>query len=37
MRPGDVGEVPVTYMKHRKGCRISRDVVEAAEGLENEM
>ena len=37
MRPSDVGEVPVTHMKQRKGCRMSCDVGEAAEGLENEL
>ena len=35
--PGDVREVPVTYVKQRKGCRMTRDVGEAAEGLENEL
>ena len=35
--PGDVSEVPMTYVKQRKGCRMSCDVDEAAEGLENEL
>ena len=35
--PGDVGEVPVTYVKQWKVCRMSCDVGEAAEGLENEL
>ena len=35
--PGDVGEVPMTYMKQRNGCRTSWDVGKAAEGLENEL
>ena len=35
--PGDVDEVPITYVKQRNGCRTSCDVGEAAEGLENEM
>ena len=34
--PGDRGEVPVTYVKQLKGCRISCDVGEATEGLDNE-
>ena len=34
--PGDVGEVPMTYVKQRTGCRMSCDVGKAAEGLENE-
>ena len=33
--PGDVGEVPVTYVKQGKGCRMSCDVGEATKGLEN--
>ena len=44
--PGNVREVPVMYrrcsngrvgtvVKRRKGCRMSCDVDEAAEGLEN--
>ena len=35
--PGDVCEVPMTYVKQRKGCRMSCDVGKAAEGLENEL
>ena len=35
--PGDVGEVPMTYMNQRNGCRMSCDVGKAAEGLENEL
>ena len=35
--PGDVGEVPMAYVKQRKGCRMSCDVVKASEGLENEL
>ena len=31
----DVGEVPMTQVKQRKGCRMSYDVDKAAEGLEN--
>ena len=34
--PGEVREVPVTWVKQRKGCRMTCDVGEAAEGLENE-
>ena len=34
--PGDVSEVPVTQEKQKKGWRISCDVDEAIEGLENE-
>ena len=34
--PGDVGEVPVTQVKQRKGCRMSCDVGEAMQDLENE-
>ena len=32
----DIGEVPITYVKQRKVCRMSCDVGKAAEGLENE-
>ena len=32
--PGDVAEVSMTYVKQRKGCRMSCDVGKAAEGLE---
>ena len=35
--PGDVGEEPVTYEKRKKGWRMSCDVGEATEGLENEL
>ena len=35
--PGEVREVPVTLVKQRKGCRMTCDVGEAAEGLENEL
>ena len=35
--PGDVGQVPVTKVKQREGCRMSCDVGEATEGLENEL
>ena len=35
--PGDVGEVPMMWVKQRKGCRMSCDVGKAAEGLENEL
>ena len=35
--PGDVGEVAVTWVKQRKGCRMSCDVDEAAERLEIEL
>ena len=35
--PVDVGEVPMTYVKQRKGCRMTCDVGKAAEGLENEL
>ena len=31
----DVGEVPMTQLKQRKGSRMSCDVGKAAEGLEN--
>ena len=34
--PDDVGEVLVTYVKLRKSCRMSSDVGETTEGLENE-
>ena len=33
----DVREVPMTEVKQRKGCRMSCDVDEAVEGLENEL
>ena len=33
----DVGEVPMTYVKQRKDCRMSCDVGKAADGLENEL
>ena len=35
--PGDVCEVPVKYVKQRKGCRMICDVGEATKGLENEV
>ena len=35
--PGDVGELPMTWVKQRKGCKMSCDVGKAAEGLENEL
>ena len=35
--PGDVSEEPVTYQKRKKDWRISYDVGEATEGLENEL
>ena len=35
--PGDVSEVPVTYEKRKKGRRMSCDVGETTEGLENEL
>ena len=35
--PGDVGEVSMTQVKQRNGCRTSCDVGKAAEGLENEL
>ena len=35
--PGDVGEVPVTYVKQRKGYKMSCDVGEANEVLKNEV
>ena len=35
--PGDVGEVPMMYVKQQNGCRTSCDVGKAAEGLENEL
>ena len=35
--PGDVSENPVTYEKQKKGRRMSCDVGEATEGLENEL
>ena len=34
--PGDVSEEPVTQEKRKKGCRMSCDVGEATEELENE-
>ena len=34
--PGNRGEVPVMWVKQWKGCRMSCDVGEAAEGLEKE-
>ena len=33
--PGEVSEEPVTYEKRKKGWRMSCDVDEATEGLEN--
>ena len=35
--PGDVSEEPVTQEKRKKGSRMSSDVCEATEGLENEL
>ena len=35
--PGDVGEVPMTWVKQWKDCRMSCDVGKAVEGLENEL
>ena len=35
--PGDVSEEPVTQEKRKKGWRMSCDVREATEGLENEL
>ena len=35
--PDDVGEVLVTYVKLRKSCRMSFDVGDATEWLENEL
>ena len=35
--PGDVGENPVTLEKRKQGWRMSCDVGEAREGLENEL
>ena len=35
--PGDVSENPVTYERQKKGWRMSCDVGEAMEGLENEL
>ena len=35
--PGGVIDEPVTYEKRKKGWRMSRDVGEATEGLENEV
>ena len=34
---GDVGEVPMMYVKQQKGCRMRCDVGKAAEGLDNEL
>ena len=35
--PGEVSENPVTYERQKKGWRMSSDVGEATEGLENEL
>ena len=35
--PGDVSEEPVTYEKQKKGWRMSFNVGEATEKLENEL
>ena len=35
--PSGVDEVPVTYVKQRKGCRMSCDVGQATEELEIEL
>ena len=35
--PGDVSEEPVTYEKRKKGWRMSCDVDETTESLENEL
>ena len=35
--PGDVSEEPVAQEKRKKGWRMSCDVGEATEGLENEL
>ena len=35
--PGDVSEEPVTQEKRKKGWRMSCDVGEATEGLDNEL
>ena len=35
--PGDVGEVPMTYMKQQEGCRMSCGIGKAEEGLGNEL
>ena len=35
--PGDVSEDPVMYEKQKKDWRMSCDVGEATEGLENEL
>ena len=35
--PGDVSEEPVTFEKRKKGWRMSCDVGEATEGLENQL
>ena len=36
-QPGDVSEGPVTQEKRNKGWKMSCDVDEATEGLENEL
>ena len=36
-RPGDVSENPVRQEKRKKGSKMSCDVGEATEGLENEL
>ena len=35
--PSDVSEEPLTYEKQKKGWKMSCDVGEATEGLENEL
>ena len=35
--PGDIGEVPMTYVKQQEGCKMSCDVGKAAEVFENEL
>ena len=35
--PGDVSENPVRYEKRKKGWRMSCDIGETMEGLENEL
>ena len=35
--PGDVSEGPMTYVKRKKGWRMSCDVGKVMEGLENEL
>ena len=35
--PGEVHEVPVKYVKQRKDCRMTCDVGEVKEVLENEV